>query len=167
MKAEQIDQEFLELVNRYQPVLHRVCRMYADGVEDRRDLFQEMLFQLWRSYGSFQGRSSFGTWLYRIALNTAISAMRKERKKPEQLEFDEQTAPQPKPSDSLREAERIDRLHRAIGKLNPIDRALVMLYLDDLSYREMADILGLSETHVGAKLNRIKTRLQHLVEERR
>lgn len=165
MKAEQIDQEFLELVNRYQPVLHRVCRMYATSADDRRDLFQEMLYQLWRSYALFQGRASFTTWLYRVALNTAISAIRKERKKPEHVPLDEETAPRQAPNDPLDEAERIERLHRAIEKLSPVDRALVMLYLEDLSYREMAEILGLSETHLGVKLNRIRAKLQNLAKE--
>lgn len=163
MKAEHINDEFLELVNRYQPVIHRVCRMYADSPEDRRDLFQETLYQLWRSYPSFKGRSNFSTWVYRIALNTAITALRREQKRPPNVEFQDDMQHVPAPSGALDDAQRTAQLYRAIRSLNDVERALVMLYLDDLSYKEMADILGLSESNIGVKLNRIKAKLQHIL----
>lgn len=165
MKAEDIDQEFLKLLNRYQPVIHKVCHMYADSPEDRRDLFQETLYQLWRSYPSFTGRSDFGTWMYRIALNTAITALRKERRKPEHVQIDDGLLQEVTPSDTLDEAQRTNLLYRAIRRLNQIERALVLLYLEDLSYKEMSDILGLSESNIGVKLNRIKTKLQNFIRE--
>ena len=163
MKAEHINDEFLELVNRYQPVIHRVCRMYADSPEDRRDLFQETLYQLWRSYPSFKGWSNFSTWVYRIALNTAITALRREKKRPYNVEFQDDMQQVPAPSGALDDAQRTGRLYRAIRSLNDVERALVMLYLDELSYKEMADVLGLSESNVGVKLNRIKAKLQHIL----
>jgi len=163
MKVGDVGQEFLGLVNRYQPMIHRVCRMYADSPEDRQDLLQDILFQLWRSYPSFQGKSSFSTWMYRIALNTAIAALRKEIRKPEQVRLEGDAVP-----GALSVASDEERLHTLfclIRKLSRVDRALVMLYLEDLSYREMSEILGLSESNIGVKLNRIKARLQTLARE--
>lgn len=163
MKAERIDQEFLELVNKHQPVIHKVCRMYADNADDRQDLFQETLYQLWRSYPSFKGRSNFGTWMYRIALNTAITALRRQGRKPEHVEVDDDIEQTLISHETLGEAQRTNLLNRAIQTLNPIERALVMLYLENLSYKEMSEILGLSENNVGVKLNRLKTKLQNFV----
>ena len=165
MKAEDVDQQFLELVNRYQPVIHKVCRMYADSPEDRQDLFQDILFQLWRSYPSFQGRSNFSTWMYRIALNTAIAALRKEIRKPEHIGLDGEAIPVAAPGVDAGTAERVEALYGLIRKLSRVDRALVMLYLEDLSYREMSEVLGLSESNIGVKLNRIKARLQEFAKE--
>jgi RNA polymerase sigma-70 factor (ECF subfamily) len=165
MKPGDIDQEFLAVVNRYQPLVHRVCRMYADTPEDRKDLFQETLFQLWRSYPSFQGRSHVATWVYRVALNTAITAVRKKGRAPEHVPLDEGASHENISTDASARDSRADLVYRAIGTLSPVERALVMLYLEDLSYREMADILGLSESNVGVKLNRIRSKLQDLVRE--
>ena len=165
MKAADVDQQFLELVNRYQPVIHKVCRMYADSPEDRQDLFQDILFQLWRSYPSFQGRSNFSTWMYRIALNTAIAALRKEIRKPEHVGLDGEAIPAAAPGVEAGAAERVEALYGLVRKLSRVDRALVMLYLEDLSYREMSEVLGLSESNIGVKLNRIKARLQALAKE--
>ena len=165
MKPESLDQEFLEFLNRCQPVLRRVCRAYAESPEDREDLFQETVYQLWRSYPSFRGESAPGTWVYRVALNTAISALRGRTKtqKPVALgtAHEQIASPAPESGDSR----RIDLLTRMIRKLNQVDRALVLLYLEGLSYKELASILGLSESHVGVKLSRVKARLQGFARE--
>ena len=165
MKPGDIDQEFLELVNRYQPVIHKVCWIYADSLEDRQDLFQEILFQLWRSYPSFQGKSNFSTWMYRIALNRAITALRRETAKPEHVELDAERIETPAAAVAPTSGEQVELLYRLIRKLSRVERALVMLYLEDLSYREMSEVLGLSESNIGVKLNRIKAKLQELAQE--
>ncbi len=162
MKAAEIDQEFLAVVNRYQAVVRKVCRIYADTPEERRDLFQETLYQLWRSYPSFRGRSHVATWIYRIALNTAITAVRKKRRMPEHVPLDGDFVRENTPSDDSHQDSRTDLLYRAVEMLSPVERALVMLYLEDLSYKEMANILGLSESNIGVKLNRIRSKLQNL-----
>ena len=163
---EGMDQEFLEFLNRHQSVLRRVCRIYADSPEDREDLFQETVYQLWRSYPSFRGESSTGTWMYRVALNTAISALRRKTKANLEVALEAGLAQVPAPDPSVGEAGRIDQLYRMIRRLNQVDRALVLLYLEDLSYKELASILGLSESNVGVKLNRIKAKLQSFAKER-
>ena len=164
-KPEGMDQEFLEFLNRYQRVLRRVCRMYADSPEDREDLFQETVYQLWRSYPTFRGGSSRGTWVYQVALNTAISALRRKTKADKRvaLEADLMQVSSPDPGGSG--AGRTDLLYRMIRRLNQVDRALVLLYLEDLSYKELANILGLSESNVGVKLNRIKAKLRSFAKE--
>ena len=164
-KPKEVDEQFVELVNRHQPVIHKVCRMYADSPEDRQDLLQDVLFQLWRSYPSFQGKSKFSTWMYRIALNTAITRLRKETRKAEHVELDAGAIAASTPAMTPGAGEQLEALYRLIRKLSRVDRALVMLYLEDLSYREMSEILGLSESNIGVKLNRIKARLQALAKE--
>ncbi len=162
MKPADLDEEFLTAVNRYQPLIHKVCRMYANTPEDRQDLFQEVLYQLWRSYPSFQGRSGLATWVYRVALNTAITTARKRWRTPEHVELDQDIRDQPIPERVPDRDPRTHLLYHAIGMLSPIERALVMLYLEDVGYKEMSDILGLSESNIGVKLHRIRAKLQNL-----
>jgi RNA polymerase sigma-70 factor (ECF subfamily) len=136
--------------------------MYADGPEDREDLFQETVYQLWRSFPSFAGRSAPGTWIYRVALHTAISALRRRsnarRHVPLEAERLEVAA-------ASAEEDRSELLYRLLRKLSEVDRALVLLHLEDLSYREIGAVLGLSESNVGVKLNRIKAKLQSFARE--
>jgi len=164
-RPEGMEQEFLDFLNRYQPVLRRVCRMYADSPEDREDLFQETVYQLWRSYPSFRGESSRETWVYRVACNTAISALRKKTKPDRNVAMEEDLAQVPSPDPRGGEAGRIDLLHRMIRRLNQVERTLVLLYLEDLSYKDLANILGLSERNVGVKLSRIRVKLQSFAKE--
>lgn len=141
----------------------KVARAYTLTPEDRQDLVQEILLQAWRSLPQFQGRAGASTWLYRVALNTAIGWHRKERRRRVRqrpiLEVEDL------PVDGLdgaRQAalrELVERLYAAIRRLPRTDAALVLLYLDDLSYRQMAEVLGISESNVGVKLNRAKKAL--------
>ena len=162
-RATEIEQDFLEQTTRHQAVIHKICRIYADSPEDRRDLFQEILYQLWRGYPSFQGKSAFSTWMYQIALNTAITSLRKQTRKPQHVQWEEGLSGQPASGQSLERRRQLQELYRAIRSLGRIDRALVMLYLEDLSYREMAEVMGLSENNIGVRLNRIRARLQDLI----
>lgn len=164
MKPEDMDQEFLEFLNHHQSVLRRMCRVYAHSLEDREDLFQEMVYQLWRSYPTFRQESSRGTWLYRVALNTALSALRRRTRTEKHVTLENEmgaAAPEPRG----KESGQVEMLYRMIRRLNKVDRALVLLYLEDLSYQELGNILGLSESNVGVKLNRIKARLQSFAKE--
>lgn len=163
---EDREQEFLEFLNRYQSAIRRVCRMYADRPEDREELFQEMVFQLWRSYPTFRGESSLGTWMYRVALNTAISAFRRNVRAsvPAVPETSVKQLPSPDPRSG--ESWQIQELYTLIRQLSYIERAVVSLYLEGLSYHEIGHTLGLSESNVGVRLNRIKTKLQSLAKEK-
>jgi len=158
---EEAEQGFLEVLGRHEQLINKVIRIYAVDSEDRRDLFQEIVYQLWRSYGSFKGDSRIGTWLYRVALNTAITSLRKG-KKSQHDELADQFIPTSCSFANPDRSEQVRQLYSAIRSLGEVDRALVMLYLEDLSYKEIAEVLGLTEDNVGVKLNRIKTKLRVL-----
>lgn len=158
------EETFLNLVRANQARVRRICRVYARETAEREDLQQEILLQLWRSLPSFAGASSPATWLYRVALNTALTFSR-GRSRRRETPLDEQTvdaaraADSPEPDAPLETAERQEQLYAAIDRLGSVDKMLVTMYLDDRSYREMADVLGISENLVGVKLHRVKKAL--------
>lgn len=147
----------------------KVARAYTLTAEDCQDLVQEILLQVWRSLPQFQGRASASTWLYRVALNTALGWRRKERRRRvRQQPIVEAADLAVAGLDGTQHAvqrEVVERLYAAIRRLPGTDAALVLLYLDDLSYREMAEVLGISESNVGVKLNRAKKALSALMSE--
>ncbi|OQP52495.1 RNA polymerase sigma factor [Niastella populi] len=150
--------QFLALIAEHQGIILKICRIYRNTKEDRDDLFQEIVFQLWKSAPSFEGRAKFSTWMYRIALSTAIATYRK--KKPA-IHY---TAVLPyAQEEQVDNGEQRERLYEALARLNDADKALITLYLEDLSYQEIAAITGLSENNVGVKLNRIKNKIQQLL----
>ncbi len=162
MDKPRLDGDFLALLNEYRGAVQRVSRTYTSSTAEREDLVQEIVYQLWRAFPSFRRESVGLTWVYRVALNTAITGLRRRARRPVQVPleaaFDVPSPPAPAVSDP-----RAELLYRAIRSLGDVDRALVMCHLDDLSYREIADVLGLSESNVGARLSRARARLQDLV----
>lgn len=149
----------------------KVARAYTLTAEDGQDLAQEILLQVWRSLPQFQGRASPSTWVYRVALNTAIGWRRKEHRgrarRGPGLEVGDLPAAGPDGAERIVQREAVERLYAAIRRLPKTDAALVLLYLDDMSYREMAEVLGISESNVGVKLNRAKKALGELMKEER
>jgi RNA polymerase sigma-70 factor (ECF subfamily) len=147
----------------------KVARSYAQTPDDVHDLSQEILLQLWRSLPQFNGEASALTWCYRVALNTALSWRRNEgrrRVRRQPLgEVNNVPAPGPDGAEQTAQRELVERLYVAIRQLSATDSALVLLYLDDLSYRQIADVLGISENHVGVKLNRARKALAQLLHE--
>ena len=158
-----MEKEFVKLINDYKSLIFKVCNLYCSDPESRRDLFQEVVLQLWKSFPGFRRESSNSTWIYRIALNTAISNFRKESKKPgkrplSMLEFDI-----PDMSGISEEIENRSTLKLAIEKLTEIEKAVIMLYMDDKSYDQISEIIGISNSNVGVRLNRIKNKLSNLI----
>ncbi len=158
------EQRFLAMIRANDARLRRICRVYARASGTEEDLYQEILVQVWRSLDSFEGRASADTWLYRVALNTALSHGRRPAGRREWSAGAGEVIARvpdraPAPDEALEATERLERLYRAIERLDETDRALVMLYLEERSYREMADVLGISESHVGVKLHRIRRRM--------
>ncbi len=155
-----LEKEFLKSVNEHQGILFKICRMYCTDNDDVNDLFQDMLLQLWQAWPSFRGDSKLTTWMYRICLNTAIARLRKSSRSPilQTLTLAQHTMPDSGPQrlDILFDTE----LQAAIDGLSRIDKALIMLYLDQKSYKEIAEIMDMTESNVGVKLNRIKTKLK-------
>ncbi len=160
MAAKHIQDDFLQLIQTHQGLLHKVCSLYENNAADREDLFQEIVLQLWKSYNSFRGEAKISTWMYRIALNTALSSIRKNKRRipvsyPEMIPYD---ASDEKP-DRIQE-EKIRFLYQAIARLTEVERALVMLYLEEKSYEEMEEIMGISSGTLRVKMNRIKEKLR-------
>ncbi|MGN6491273.1 MAG: RNA polymerase sigma factor [Agriterribacter sp.] len=152
------EEHFLQLIEEHQAIIHKVCNLYRDTMQDREDLFQEIVFQLWRSVPSFEERSKFSTWMYRVALSTAIAAFRKRKPLITWMPVLPDN-PDPGPENT----EQRDQLLRALKQLNDGDKAIITLFLEDLSYKEIAEIAGISENNVGVKINRINIKIQKLI----
>lgn len=159
-KADQ--QRFEALWREHRGIVLKVAGVYARGAEERLDLAQEIGAQLWRSFASFDpDKAKFSTWLYRIALNVAISHLRRESGGDGRFEpLDEAHLDTIAGEPVAERDERIDALHAFIGELDALNRALILLYLEDRSYAEIAEVLGISTTNVATKINRIKQTLR-------
>jgi RNA polymerase sigma-70 factor (ECF subfamily) len=144
-------------LSQHKALIFKVVRAYAFTGMDRDDLFQEISFQVWRSVPSFRKESSAVTWIYRVALNTAMRWIRKERKHQHQGSIDH--AEHLLQENTVARDERLTWLYEQIHQLEPVDRSLSLLMLDGFSYKEMANIIGITESNVGVKINRIKKQL--------
>ena len=162
MRGREQQRVFEGLLREHQRIVFKVVSVYARHPEDRRDLTQEICVQLWRSFPSFdEGRARFSTWMYRVALNVAISQMRRQPRPDEFETLDQQQLDAMGGAEGIVEPdERVEALHRFIDQLDPLNRALILLYLEDRSYGEIAEILGISETNVATKISRIKQKLR-------
>ena len=155
--------EFIVMINEHRGILYKICNLYCDDEEDRKDLFQEMVLQLWKSYPGFRSQSSKSTWMYRIALNTSITRLRKEKREPSRRSLMDADFEIPDFNPGPDQHEELALLRNAIDQLNEIEKALVMLYLEEKSYEEISDIMGITKTNVGVKLNRIKLKLEKII----
>jgi RNA polymerase sigma-70 factor (ECF subfamily) len=158
---------FLSWLDEHGLSVMKVARAYTLTSEECRDLAQEILLQVWRSLPKFEGRASAATWFYRVALHTAMNWHRKDKpRRSRQQPFLEAQAVACHGADCAEQAQKretVERLYEAIHQLPKADAALVLLYLDEMSYREMAEVLGISESNVGVKLNRAKKALGELM----
>src|SRR6056297_117412 len=147
-----------------QGIVHKVCNMYCINEDERKDLFQEIMIQLWKSYPSFRGDAEFSTWMYRVALNVALQKLRKEEKSKEYSLLSEhiKNLPQENKNDDLAVEKKL--LYRAIKELNDVEKAIVMLYLEEKGNEEIAEIMGITQNYVRVKMTRIRTKLKNLVE---
>ena len=160
MDAKQ--KEFSQLVKNNQGLILKVSRLYTNSLEDEQDLFQEIVLQLWRSYDSYKGQSKITTWMYRVALNTAITLFRKKTKSPqtdELMDFHQRAFME----DDGEKQQQISLLYKVIKMLPNVERAIVMMYLDDIPYREIAENLGITEVNARVKMNRLKKTLKELM----
>lgn len=161
---------FLELVQENRPRILKVCRVYAWNAADQDDLYQEILFQIWRSLPALKERQFGNTWLYRVALNTAISFVRKRTAGSERVvlfehadltrRIEAQQPTEPKPD------ERLAALYQAIYRLDALEKALITLFLEEFTYEQMAEATGINANHVGVMLHRAKKKLSSLMTEK-
>lgn len=160
MNKKNVEYLFLKQVTDSQGIIHKVCRMYCDDEEHRKDLSQEILIQLWKSYASFRGDSKFSTWMYRVAINVAIQDFRKVKKKKSLFIATTQFKEISENEMNIEDDDNLRLIHRAISSLNKIEKALIMLYLDNKSNEEIAEIIGITQNYVRVKMNRIKGKLK-------
>ena len=157
MKLAERNRLWGEWIEAHKAIVFKVARAYGTTHADREDLFQEIVLQLWHSVPAFRGDAAVTTWIYRVALNTALAWNRREKKHNRERQDFESAAPLlivPATRDP-----RLEWIYQRIGELDEVNRSLALLMLDGFSYREMAKILGLTESHVGVKINRIKSAL--------
>lgn len=158
-----LEQEFLEKIEKHKGVIFKISKMYMDNFDDQKDLFQEITFQVWKAYPTFEGRSEFSTWLYRIALNTAIVFLKSEKKRSfiQNDEVENFKINQEDYSDV--EELNLKKMYEAINRLNAIDKALIFYYLENYTGKQIAEQLGISEGNARVKLNRAKEKLKELI----
>ena len=165
MAAAAPSADFLAALHEYQPLLRRVARLYCQDADDRQDLFQEMVLQLWRAWPRYvpQPGAKLSTWLYRIMLNVAISNLRQRTRRPAPGELNDEALAVAQAPDAGPDADDRATLYRAIARLSEVDKAFVLLYLEDRPYDEMADILGITQTTVRVKMHRVQEKLRSLL----
>jgi RNA polymerase sigma-70 factor, ECF subfamily len=154
-----LKEEFLEIVSDYQGILHKVNRIYFRNESDREDNFQEIIYQLWKSFPGLRNKNSIGSWIYAVSINTSISRLKKESR----IEYHETLPDTLDTKDTFEEQsvnESLRLLLRAIHNLNEIDKSIMLLYLEEKSYDEIAEILGISKSNVGVRINRAKVILK-------
>lgn len=156
------ENEFAKLIKDNQGLIIKVSRLYTNTQEDEEDLFQEIVLQLWRSYDSFKGNSKISTWMYRVALNTAITLFRKKSKMPATDELQDFHSKAFMEDDDEKQYQ-ISLLYKVVKMLPEMERAIVMMYLDDLPYSDIAENLGISEVNARVKMNRLKKSLKELM----
>ncbi len=152
------EQEYTHLIKEYKETIYTVCLMNSANQDEAKDLMQEALIQLWRSFGTFRGESDVRTWIYRICMNACISFMRKEENHKDSLHIDVSDMLSMDDDDSR----QIQTLHDRIHRLKFMDRAIVLLWMEDLSYEEIGEIIGLKAKNVGVRLVRIKEQLREM-----
>lgn len=156
-----MNEKFISIITEHQGLIYKVCRMYRDNAEDIRDLYQDIVLQLWRAFSSFKGESKISTWIYRVALNTAITQLRKNRHKPTHLSITEHMTETIRDKDSP--ADEIEHMNKAIAHLTEVEKAIIILYMDEYKYKEIAEMVGTSESNVGFKINQIKKKLKVVI----
>jgi len=160
MLSKELETDFLNNLNANQHILNKICFIYGSCNEGREDLRQEIVLQLWKSYESFGGKAKFSTWMYRVALNTALTNIKRRS-----LNFRSTSFPEPfdieEPESDL--SEEIRLLYLAISQLNKIDKAVILLWLEEYSYEEIANIIGTTVKNISVKLVRIKSKLGEII----
>ncbi|PTT13298.1 RNA polymerase subunit sigma-70 [Flavobacterium sp. HMWF030] len=156
------EQEFLNRIEKHKGILYKVSKMYMDNSDDQQDLFQEIVCQLWKSYDSFRNESQFSTWMYRVAVNTAIVFLKKEKRKVDKYEIASENIKDDEGDSHIKESQ-IDHFYKAVQKLEKIDKAIIFYQLEGFSHKEIGENLGISEGNARVKLNRAKEKLKEII----
>jgi len=151
---------FIQLIEENKGIIHKICMMYTSTQADKEDLYQEICLQLWRSFRTYRSESKFSTWLYQVSLNTAISSVRKERRQVETVPLDQMEHFVSR--DSEREG-MTQMLFKALSRLNKVDRAIILLWLEEKEYAEISEVMGISSSAVSVRLVRIRGKLKSII----
>jgi RNA polymerase sigma-70 factor (ECF subfamily) len=157
-----MQEQFLKYITTHKALIYKVCHTFEPDTERQRDLFQDIILNLWKAFPNFKAQSKWTTWAYRIALNVAITQRRKPQISTSELDEGVYEHLSDSVFDESKEI-RLNALYKAINHLNEVEKALILLYLDDVSYSEIAEIIGITENNIGVKLNRIKSKLKLLL----
>ncbi|MFZ9004383.1 MAG: RNA polymerase sigma factor [Robiginitalea sp.] len=160
---KELEHQFVTELENNQNIVHKVCSLYTDDRDSHNDLFQEITIQLWKAYPKFRGDSKFSTWMYRVALNTAITLYRKSKRRPQTRDYDSVIYKISTEQYDPTEEQHLKLMYSAIRQLGDIDKALVFLFLEDKNYSEIAETLGITEVNARVKMNRIKTKLRTII----
>lgn len=155
-------QEFLKLLHQHKGILYKISRMYFDYTEDQNELIQEMTYQLWKSYQNFKGNSQFSTWMYRVCLNTALTFFKSENRKQDKYELHDHYD-RVDDDNSYQKEEQLKYFYDAVQELNKVEKALIFLFLEGMSHKDISENLGISEVNARVKLNRTKEKLQTII----
>ena len=159
---KKLEQEFLNLIDKHKGILYKVAKMYMDDAEDQHDLRQEITLQLWKSYERFEGNAQFSTWMYRVSLNTALTYFKQGKRKSEKYTFLE-NIDRVEEQDSGEKETQLELFYRAVHELNKVEKALIFLFLEGQSHKEIGQNLGITEGNARVKLNRTKEKLQIII----
>ncbi len=160
---KELEHNFVKQLEENQNVVHKICRLYTRNQDAHNDLFQEITIQLWKAFPKFRGEAKFSTWMYRVALNTAITLYRKKKRGIQTQDYESISFKIASVAYDDTIEEQLKLMYVAVKDLNDIDKALVFLYLEDKSYREISETMGISEVNARVKMNRIKEKLRKIL----
>ncbi|MET6991117.1 RNA polymerase sigma factor [Sediminicola arcticus] len=161
--TKDLEHQFVSELENNQNIVHKVCSLYTNDRDSHKDLFQEITIQLWRAYPKFRGESKFSTWMYRVALNTAITLYRKSKKSIKTQDYESVIYKIKADEYDETQEQHLKLMYNAVKELGDIDKALVFLYLEDKNYTEIAETLGISEVNARVKMNRVKNKLRTIL----
>ena len=160
METKELEKAFLDMIEAQKRTIYKVCYIYAKDQDDLYDLFQETVLNLWKAFPRYRGDSALTTWVYRIAMNTCVTFLRRSGNRPQTVPMTAQVASQLEADAET--SEQLKELYKLINQLGKLERALILLWLEERSYQEMADILGISKANVAVKLNCTKEKLKKM-----
>ncbi len=160
---KELEHSFVTNLEQNQNIVHKVCRIYTSDPDSHNDLFQEITIQLWKAYPKFRGDAKFSTWMYRVALNTAITLYRRSKRSIKTADIDTLNFKIKAEEYDDEVEQQLKLMYEAVKQLNDIEKALVFLYLEDKSYKDIAETMGISEVNARVKMNRVKTKLKKIL----
>lgn len=160
---KELEHKFVTELQDNQNIVHKVCTLYTNDRDSHNDLFQEITIQLWKAYPKFRGDAKFSTWMYRVALNTAITLYRKNKRRIDTADYESIIFKVKADEYDETEELQLKLMYKAVKQLGDVDKALVFLYLEDKNYSEISETLGISEVNARVKMNRIKTKLRTIL----